>query len=102
MFLWGDRCHHEVSGEHGENPYVPCTPTLGAALDQVGTLLHYRRTGGVGMTQRDADLPESRLHQKGYALLPWCVNGTLETHERPDVQGSPRDLQRHREASRAA
>jgi hypothetical protein len=38
------------------------------------------------MTQRDADIPESRLHQKGYALLPWCVNGTLETDERLDVK----------------
>jgi anti-sigma factor RsiW len=38
------------------------------------------------MTRHNADARKNRIHQRAWELLPWYANGTLDDHERRDVE----------------
>ena len=78
--LRGDREDCWVSCEHCEDPNVPCPPTAGFTVRRLVETIMIRRRNLNNM--RDpSDESDGNHHQKVWEILPWYVNGTLDSHE---------------------
>src|SRR5215475_7320195 len=75
-----------MSSEHRQDPDVPCPQAPRTALGRSGAAPSTGMTGGAWMTPHEAHAQNNRFHQEISELLPWYVNGRLDSREREDVE----------------
>src|SRR6185312_14704538 len=79
-FVRGDRNHHAMSGQHGEDPHVPCAPQAQG---------HPHQPRGPRLNRRSqVKLPSIRsaLHARAELVIPWLANGSLPADAEPAVR----------------